>query len=260
MEIPRDSQGVAHIVALSGGKDSTALALALKEREPREYFYVCTPTGNELPEMFDHWKCVGELLGRRIYPLMPEGFRQCMTRHRALPNSRMRFCTRDLKIKPYYRWVLSITPAVSYVGLRADEDRDGITHGGGLSILPAYDLPLWSNGLTVRYPLQEWGWGVGDVLDYLNKRGVCIPERTDCALCFFQRLGEWYNLLKQHPDMYEEGVQYEKQFGHTFRSKDRDAWPASLEELRAEFERGRLPEVSLRMMEKRKGMCRTCSL
>lgn len=33
----RDDNGIAHIVALSGGKDSTALALALAEREPREY-------------------------------------------------------------------------------------------------------------------------------------------------------------------------------------------------------------------------------
>ena len=49
-----------HVVALSGGKDSTALALRLAEIEPREYIYVCTPTGNEPPEMFAHWK-FGEL-------------------------------------------------------------------------------------------------------------------------------------------------------------------------------------------------------
>ena len=37
-----------HIIALSGGKDSTALALRLAEVEPREYEYVFTPTGDEL--------------------------------------------------------------------------------------------------------------------------------------------------------------------------------------------------------------------
>lgn len=35
-----------HVVALSGGKDSTAMALRLAEVEPREYTYVCTPTGS----------------------------------------------------------------------------------------------------------------------------------------------------------------------------------------------------------------------
>jgi len=44
-----------HVIALSGGKDSTALALALHEREPRDYDYVITPTGNELPAMKVHW-------------------------------------------------------------------------------------------------------------------------------------------------------------------------------------------------------------
>lgn len=39
-----------HVVALSGGKDSTAMALRLREVEPREYTYICTPTGNELPQ------------------------------------------------------------------------------------------------------------------------------------------------------------------------------------------------------------------
>lgn len=47
----RDEHGCAHVVALSGGKDSTALALRLKEIEPREYQYVCTPTGDELPDL-----------------------------------------------------------------------------------------------------------------------------------------------------------------------------------------------------------------
>ncbi len=51
-----------HVVALSGGKDSTAMALALAEKEPRDYLYVITPTGNELPEMYVHWKKISDLL------------------------------------------------------------------------------------------------------------------------------------------------------------------------------------------------------
>jgi tRNA(Ile)-lysidine synthase TilS/MesJ len=47
--LERDADGVLHIVALSGGHDSTALSILLKETEPRPYNYVCTPTGDELP-------------------------------------------------------------------------------------------------------------------------------------------------------------------------------------------------------------------
>jgi hypothetical protein len=45
---------MTHIISLSGGKDSTAMALRLAEIEPCDYEYLIAPTGNELPEMFDH--------------------------------------------------------------------------------------------------------------------------------------------------------------------------------------------------------------
>ena len=45
---------MTHVVALSGGKDSTAMALRLAEVEPQEYRYICTPTGRELPAMEAH--------------------------------------------------------------------------------------------------------------------------------------------------------------------------------------------------------------
>ena len=51
------------IVALSGGKDSTAMALRLAEVEPQvERIYFYTPTGDELPTMVDHWAKLGEML------------------------------------------------------------------------------------------------------------------------------------------------------------------------------------------------------
>jgi len=62
----------AHIVALSGGKDSTAMALRLVEVEPRDYTFVCTPTGDEPPTMIEHWIKVGKMLGKPIVPLMSQ--------------------------------------------------------------------------------------------------------------------------------------------------------------------------------------------
>ena len=90
------------VVALSGGKDSTALALRLKEIEPGDYTYICTPTGNELPEMFAHWRFLGEILGKPLIPIMGNtGLKGIIRRQNMLPNFRARFCTRILKIEPY---------------------------------------------------------------------------------------------------------------------------------------------------------------
>lgn len=253
IKLKRDDNGVAHIVGLSGGKDSTCLALALAEKEPRPYNYVCTPTGDELPEMFDHWRNLGVILGAPLIPIMNGTLNSIIEEEQCIPNFEKRFCTRLLKIQPYGRFIISALPVVSYVGLRADEDRDGITHGGNF-------VPAGESRVEQRYPLQEWGWGIKEVSAYLNQRGVTIPDRTDCARCFFQKLGEWYNLWHNHPVIYADAEAQEKRFGHTFRSPSRDTWPASLLELRLRFEAGDIPERSLKMMETRKGMCRACTI
>ena len=251
--LERDENGIAHIVGLSGGKDSTCLALWLNENEPRPYNYVCTPTGDELPEMVEHWRSLERRLGKPLLMLENEGLKPLNERMKALPNYRMRFCTRLLKPKPYGAFIKAAQPAISYIGLRADEEeREGATHGGDYA-------PVGSD-IVQRFPLREIGFGLEEVQTFLMERQVRIPERTDCARCFYQCLGEWWNLWKQHPEIYEDAVQEEVKRGHTYRSDQRDTWPAALKDLRAEFEAGRVPTRSLNMMEKRKGMCRACTL
>lgn len=55
-----------HVVGLSGGKDSTALALWLVENEPRDYEFICNTTGDELPEMVEHWAKLEQMLGKEF--------------------------------------------------------------------------------------------------------------------------------------------------------------------------------------------------
>lgn len=235
-----------HIVALSGGKDSVALALRLAEVEPRDdYQYICTPTGDELPEMVEHWVKIGELLGKPIIPISGVTLAGLIYRQKALPNWRMRWCTRLLKIEPFQAYVAQHLPATVYVGIRADETaREGVTYDEG--------------EVTQRYPLVEWGWGLGDVLNYLKCREVTIPERTDCGACFFQTLWEWYVLWRDRPERYERYVEWERFTGYTLRSAQRDSWPAALEGLRARFEAGDVPKQRTTMKD-RKMMCGTCA-
>lgn len=246
--------GALHVVGLSGGKDSTAMALALREREPREYVYVCTPTGDELPEMTAHWSRLEELLGASLVRVHSgESLDSLIERYGALPNHRQRWCTRILKIEPYGRWLAEQSKTrdvVSYIGLRADEeDREGVDY--------SEELGLFGQRITCRHPLREWGWGIADVWSYLDEKGVCIPRRTDCGKCYGQRLSEWRDLLGQFPERYAAAEAQEAATGHTFRSPKRDTWPAPLKELRGEFERGR----PLRERKDERGkVCRVCSL
>ena len=234
-----------HVIGLSGGKDSTALALRLFEKEPRDYDLVCTPTGDELPEMEAHWEKLEGIFGKKIIRVDPGYTLATLVRKmKMLPNFRARFCTRMLKIAPYEAWMKDQLPATSYIGLRADEE-------GRSGYKPIYN----SSEFTIRYPLREWGWGVGDVLTYLKRREITIPERTDCARCPFQRLSEWRALFLNYPDIYEDACADEDLTGHTYRSPSRDNWPAGLRDLAKEFESGRVPQE-----RKRNEHCRACSL
>lgn len=118
--------------------------------------------------------------------------------------------------------------------------------------------------------MREWGWGIQDVFAYLDQRGVTIPERTDCNDCFWSRLGELYNLWRDDREAFylgadlEDFVSEHRGERYTFRSPQRDTWPAGRRDLGAEFEKGRVPTRSLMMMERDKrrdrGACRACTL
>ncbi len=249
---------IRHIIAVSGGKDSTALALWLQENRPKNYEYIITPTGNELPEMVAHWGNLEVILKMKFTRLKPftneDGLLFLINEYNALPNWRQRWCTRQLKIEPTLEFLKKAAPCIHYVGLRADESDRGGIYG---------DVP----GVKHEYTFQEIEWDIKDVWSYLAERGIKIPRRTDCAWCYGQRLIEWKRLYQQHPELYQKAVDLEKASGHTFRSPGRDSWPAPLDKLAEEFESGRRVrgenksnQLSLFAFDEDTEPCRVCSL
>lgn len=250
-ERQEEGRNVARIVALSGGKDSTAMALRLAEVEPLDYEFCITPTGRELPVMVDHWQRLECLLGKPLKRIPGPSLLDRILAYKTLPNFRMRYCTREVKIEPFLAYVLNAAPAITYVGIRADEtDRTGSI---GLA-----------KGITQDLPLVRWGWGINRVKEYLVERGVSVPQRTDCDMCYHQRIGEWWKLWRDHKDRWMEIEALEIWTGHTLRSEQRDSWPASLKGMRAEFEAGWMPkgaaqtEMPLDVAE-RATMCAWCA-
>lgn len=240
-----------HFIAVSGGKDSTALWLRLEEVEPRDYIPICTPTGDEPQELIEHWRHLEEITGRKItYLESGETLHSLIDHFKSLPNNRQRWCTRILKIEPCVQFLAQNLPCTLYVGLRADEEE----RQGGI-----YD------DIPQRFPMREWGWGVGDVHGYLQDKGVSIPERTDCLRCYHQRLGEWWSLWKDSPEEWASAVNQEDAVSQyrrkecTFRNSTRDTWPTSLRDLGQMFASGNTPKNAAEQ-DMFGGKCRVCSM
>ena len=248
---------IKHIVALSGGKDSSALALRLRELNPdREYVYVCTPTGDELPEMNLHWKNLERILKSKILIVTHPDYNtiyDLIDDFKMLPNFRARFCTRILKIEAIQHFYDLVKPAIVYVGLRADEEK----RKGNI---------LFDEQIEQKYPMREWGWTIHDVNKYLAKKKITIPERTDCAMCFYQRIGEWWNLWKYHPEYFQKISDIEDEIGHTLLSPGKwgGRWPEKLSDLKEEFEKGRVPRGAndhyMMFPSGSNNKCRLCSM
>lgn len=199
-----------HVLGLSGGRDSAALAVFMRDRHPElpiEYFF--TDTGKELPEVYEFLGKLEGFLGREIVRLNPHRDFDFWLRqyNHFLPSVRSRWCTRQLKLKPFEDWIAPTVKSggrvTSYVAIRADEyTRSAYT-------------PT-NRAVAVQLPFVEDGIDLKGVLRLLRDSGIGLPEyydwrtRSGCTFCFFQQKIEWVGLLERHPDAFEAAKRYEK--------------------------------------------------
>lgn len=214
---------IRHIVSLSGGKDSTALAVYLRTNYPAiPAEYVFCDTGAELDETYEYLERLEALLGvevTRLSALDLLGLAKKPNRTAFdvwlyevyggfLPNPRARWCTRVLKIQPFEAYVGS-DRAFSYIGIRADEDREGYV---------AKRPPVISKRPNILpvYPLKDDGLGLAEVETILEEAGLGLPEyynwrsRSGCYFCFYQQIGEWQGLREHHPGRFRAAQRYER--------------------------------------------------
>ena len=202
--------------------------MAYRMKEQGELFSLLfTATGRELPELHAHIARVVADLGVELITPPGPSLISLIEEYNTLPSFHLRFCTRQTKIVPCIAYLRRNPGSTLCVGLRADED----TRVG-----------LYGDYANYRYPLREWGMDQAAVWAYLRNKGIKVPKRTDCDFCPFQRLYEWHDLWREHPENYASSEALEAKTGHTFRSAQRDTWPAALKDMRVRFEAGDVPK------------------
>jgi 3'-phosphoadenosine 5'-phosphosulfate sulfotransferase (PAPS reductase)/FAD synthetase len=224
-----------NILLLSGGKDSTALAIYMRDHRPEiDMEYLFCDTQKELPETYEYLTRVEAYLEKPVTRLASglgdRGFDHWLDMYGGfLPSPSVRWCTRKLKIEPFEEYV-GDDPVNLYVAIRSDENREGY-----ISTKPT---------ITPLFPFKEDGITKADVFRILEDSGIGMPEyyewrtRSGCYFCFFQRKKEWVGLMEKHPELYESAKGYEKpEQGYTWtqhESLEELARPERVEHIRRE--------------------------
>jgi len=209
-----------HLLALSGGKDSAALAVYMREKHPElPMEYVFIDSGCELPETYAYLDKLRAILGIEIISIRSRKSFDYWIKmfNGVLPAPSNRWCTKLLKLKPYAEWLRKHCggyTVLNYAGLRADEDRAGYQSK--------------SDQVISVFPFVTDGIVLSDVKRILSESGLGLPEyygwrqRSGCYFCFYQRDNEWRGLRHSHPELFERACQMEENHsdGRTYTWRD----------------------------------------
>lgn len=217
-----------HILSLSGGKDSTALAFFIKENHPKiheKIEYVFYDTGCDLEETYDYLNKIKVFLNKDITFVKPQrSFEDIFYKDRVLPTIFKRWCTYYLKVKPTGIFLKKkiekekIDKIKMYIGIRADEQ-----YRKGMLLKTQFE----KEHIEPIYPFVENGITKQDVEDILINSGINYPDyykwrkRNGCFFCPYQSPYDWVMLYENHPKLFYKAMEYEKIGDHGHQVKYR---------------------------------------
>ncbi len=206
-----------HVLALSGGKDSAALAFFIKDNMPeihKKIEYAFYDTGCDLVETYDYLNKIELFLNKKITYVKPQrSFEDILFTTRMIPNVFKRWCTYELKIKPSNEFLKTKVKKENfdkikiYIGIRADEQ-----YRKGVQLKSAFE----KEHIEPVYPFVDNGILKQDVEDILINSGINYPDyykwrnRNGCFFCPYQSPYSWIMLYENHPKLFYKAMEYEK--------------------------------------------------
>ena len=149
-----------HVIGISGGKDSAALAIYLNNLYPSlDLIYYFCDTGKELDETYQLIENLEIYMGKKVTHLKAQDaekadenpFDYYYKAYRGyLPSSVARWCTKQMKLDPFENFV-GTEPVVSYVGIRGDEDREGyVSKKQNIQSIFPFRRNIWSEDVLKK--------------------------------------------------------------------------------------------------------------
>lgn len=171
---------VRHILGISGGKDSAALAIYLNQKYPHlDIEYYTSDTGKELEETYALIERLEGFLGKKINLLKAvdkgsldpfDYFHQIYGGF--LPSTNSRWCTKKLKLDPFESFV-GDDLVVSYVGIRGDEDREGyISRKPNIQSIFPFRKNIWSEDVVNKALKNENIAALKEIYEFDNRNRI----------------------------------------------------------------------------------------
>lgn len=180
---------IRHVLGISGGKDSAALAIYLKKKYPElpiEYYN--SDTGCELEETEQLINKLESILGRIERLKAAQGSPEPTPFHHFLkssggylPSPQARWCTQKLKLAEFEKFV-GEEPAISYVGIRGDEEREGY-----VSTKP---------NIQAIFPFRRNIWSLDVINKFLNDNNIQLVSEIYETLSNDDILNKALDILK----------------------------------------------------------------
>lgn len=218
--------GVIHVAGFSGGKDSTALLLWLRD-QGIDFTACFCDTGWEHGLTYAYIEHINQTLLRgtliRLTPdeWVPDGttekyhdMRDLVTRKGRVPSVRARFCTEYLKTNPMRAWIERQDDAVMfYQGIRAEES----------SARAAMAPSEWSDYYDCQVERPLFRWTAAEVFALLAKHGVAAnplytlgAKRVGCFPCVLTRHAELKRMNTMLPEVWERIAELERLSGRSY--------------------------------------------
>ena len=150
---------VRHVLGISGGKDSAALAIYMRDKYPElpiEYYN--SDTGCELTETIMLVERLESYLGKITRLIAAQGSPEptpfdhfYKTSGGYLPSPQARWCTQKMKLLEFEKYIGN-TPTISYVGIRGDEEREGyVSTKPNIQAIFPFRRNIWSMDVIHKF-------------------------------------------------------------------------------------------------------------
>lgn len=216
---------MTNVVGFSGGKDSTALLLWMRDHQPI-FRAVFNDTGWEHPLTYAYIEEINQtLLHGQLITLRPaewvpagtkeryEDMRELVAVKGRVPSVRARFCTEYLKTNPLRAYLATVEEPVLYQGIRAEESpaRAQMPHSE------------WSDYYDCRVERPLFTWTAQEVFALLDRCGIPAnplyrlgSKRVGCFPCVLTRHAELKRLTRTLPEVWDRIEELEQLAGQSY--------------------------------------------